>query len=128
MTDRIERLPEADSCSTLAVIGGLPGANQASSIDFPPVMTGITDQYITWGQDEIISMLQDYFGFSYLPATIAMRSDIEKTSAFKSMPSWPASGSIAIIHDTLVIHLPESILNNREDMKNGSLSSEPINN
>ena len=128
MADRIEQLPEADSCSTLAVIGGLPGANQASSVDFPPVMTGITDQYITWGQDEIFSMLQDYFGFSYLPATSAMRSDIEKTSSFQSMPFWPASGSIAVIQGTLVIHLPESILNDREDMKNGSLSSETINN
>ena len=73
-------------------------------------------------------MLQDYFGFSYLPATSAMRSDIEKTSSFQSMPSWPASGSIAVIQGTLVIHLPESILNDREDMKNGSLSSETINN
>lgn len=108
LADRIEQFPGADKCKKIAVFGCLPGS-ESISINFPPDMTGITDDYIIREQDTMMhenvtqAMLNDYCGFTYKDTTKKEVQEIRKKKEFRQMGYWPERNSIAIIDDTLVI-------------------------
>lgn len=108
LTDRIEQLPGADSCSKIAVIGCLPGS-EAFSYTFPPDITGITDSYIIRKQDTMMhenvlqAMLRDYCEISYEDTTEEEIQKIYSTEEFNKMSCWPEDNSVSVIGDILVI-------------------------
>ena len=109
LADRIEQLPGALECNKLAVIGCLPGS-ESISVDFPPDMTGITDDYIIRKQDTMMqenvtqAMLQDYCGITFEDTTEDDIRAVCKKEEFSQMNEWPEQNSVSIIGDILVVN------------------------
>ena len=109
LADRIEQLPGALECNKLAVIGCLPGS-ESISVDFPPDMTGITDDYIIRKQDTMMqenvtqAMLQDYCGITFEDTTEDDICAVCKKEEFSQMNEWPEQNSVSVIGDILVVN------------------------
>lgn len=109
LADRIEQLPGAMECNKLAVIGCLPGS-ESISVDFPPDMTGITDDYIIRKQDTMMqenvtqAMLQDYCGITFEDTTEDDICAVCKKEEFSQMNEWPEQNSVSVIGDILVVN------------------------
>lgn len=114
VADRIEQTEGTDACDRILVLGALEGS-EAYSVNLPPDMTGSTDGFILRADDEVVgqsvfcSALNDYCGTSYtFVAGEEKRSLLEKAQ-LENMGIWPASDSILVVDDIIVIRLGKEV-------------------
>ncbi len=110
MVDRIDQIPESALCEEMVVIGALEDS-QAYYAILPPEITGVSDGYILRADDEVVgqsvitSAINDYYGRSYRFLSGNKKSDFLADSRVAQLPYWPATGSVAVIDNVIVIKL-----------------------
>lgn len=110
IADRIEQLPDSGKTDRILVLGALDGS-EAYSVDFPPLITGVTDSYILRRDDPLVnqsvltSALNDYCGKDYRFLSGQEYDRLADSQAVKAMPLWPESGSVAVVENTVIIKL-----------------------
>ena len=114
IVDRIEQTEGAAACDRILVLGALEGS-EAYSVKLPPDMTGATDGFILRADDEVVgqsvlcSALNDYCGTSYEFVAGEEKKSLLNQLQIEEMGIWPASDSILIVDDTIVIRLGEEV-------------------
>lgn len=113
MADRIEQMPGAADCRSLAVFGRFSDG-QLWYADLPPDMTGTTDGVILLNTDPTIedqsvfvSALADYCGLHFKKASAEEEETVKASEKFQAMEAWPAADSVKVIDGILVIYLGE---------------------
>lgn len=108
MADRIEQLPEYENgeATKLAVIGVLPGSNETIH-NFPPDLDGTVPNYIMRIQRDYTILLERYAGIALENATEEEVATVMQTDEYAGMVDWPATTSIAVVGDTIVLRLSE---------------------
>ena len=110
IADRIEQTEGASECDSILVIGALENSEAYSayvSLD----MTGVTDGFILRADDEIVgqsvlcSALNDYCGTDYRFLYGEEKAELIEKSSAEDMGIWPASDSINVIDNVIIIKL-----------------------
>lgn len=106
MADRMEQLPDFSSAGKLAIIGDLPDSRETIH-NYPPDISGTVPNYVMRIQPNYVEMLRNYNNIVLENADDEERDSILKTEEYQNMTIWPASGSVAIINQTIVIKVSE---------------------
>lgn len=107
LIDRIEQLEEYNSGDTvhLATIGSPDNTSykDISIDDALPEITGIESGLIYFEQYHYVTFFEQYLGIPCTSATEQELSSIMTSSEYQTMGIWPASDSVRMIEDTIVI-------------------------
>lgn len=108
MADRIEQLPEYENgeVTKLAVIGVIPGSNETIH-NFPPDLDGTVPNYIMRIQRDYTILLERYAGIALENVTEEEVAAVMQTDEYAGMTDWPATTSIAVVGDIVVLRLSE---------------------
>ncbi len=110
IADRIEETEGTNECDSILVIGALENSEDYSA-NLPPDMTGTTDGFILRADDEIVgqsvlcSALNDYCGTNYKFIYGEEKAEISKKIKADNLGTWPASDSIIISDNVIIIKL-----------------------
>ena len=110
IADRIEKIPDAEKCDKILVIGALDNSDKYS-VNLTPDITGITDGYIIRADDETVeqsvlcSALNDYCEKNYTFLRNEDKKKFLKRKEIKSMKKWPSKDCVAVIDDVVIIKL-----------------------
>ncbi len=108
IADRIEQTEGSENCSEIVVVGAMEESKAYSSNVFLDI-TGITDGYILFGDDEsvgqsvICSALNDYCAKDYTFISGQRKKDLIKKYEVEKMPLWPEKGCLKIEDNIIVI-------------------------
>ncbi len=110
IADRIDEIPEAETCDRILVLGALDNSTQYS-VNLTPDITGITNGYIirkddeTVGQSVLCSALNDYCGKDYEFVSGEEKNMMAQSERVKAMKKWPSKDCISVIDNTIIIKL-----------------------
>jgi mannose/fructose/N-acetylgalactosamine-specific phosphotransferase system component IID len=104
MSDRLEQSEGWEECTGLAVLGRQKNTEQYS-VNFPPEITGITDETAARENLNVQAMLEDYTGIKKERISEELEEEILSSREYQEMPAWPAQGSVQMILGTMVIKL-----------------------
>lgn len=109
--DRVEQLDGIESVNKIAVIGN-PGKYYKSDfyrtfVEKTPHMTGLYGQSFIRDTKRLRNTLDHYFGVNFIVASESEIKELENNMVVEEMSIWPASDSITIINDTIVIKFPK---------------------
>ncbi|MBE6739312.1 MAG: hypothetical protein E7565_03230 [Ruminococcaceae bacterium] len=110
IADRIEQSPDSKNCKKIVIFGALENSEDYS-VNLSPNITGITDGYIlraddeTVGQSVLCSALNDYCDMNYEFLYGVEKEKFAQKDEVKAMGEWPATNSIAVIDNTVVVKL-----------------------
>ncbi len=110
ISDRIDCLDGSADCEKLLVSGAIRGS-EAYSVNLPPDMTGITDNYIlrkddeSVGQSVVCSAINDYCRKNYRFLSGDEKQNLLNNPEVVSMPHWPDKGSVKIVDGVIVLKL-----------------------
>ena len=110
MLDRMEQTEGYEEATKLAIVGRLPMRTEISSNTVPysiPPMIGATGENFLLGQHQYRYMLENYFGAAFVVVTPEELESIKESKDFQQMGAWPASDSIQIVGDTIILKLSE---------------------
>ena len=114
IADRIEQIDGSAACDRILVLGTLENS-EAYSAKLPPDMTGTTDGFILRADDEIVgqsvlcSALNDYCGTKYTFVFGEEKNALMEAFQTDRMGIWPASDSIVIANDVIIIKLGNEV-------------------
>ena len=102
ISDRIESLDGYEKAKNILVVGWLENS-ESYSVNFPPEIVGTTDGLIIRHDDEVVgqsvltSALNDYSNISLDFLSGDTAKELKNTERVKSMPCFPADGSVDMI-------------------------------
>ncbi len=107
MTDRIEQMDHREGLKKLCIIGHFDDFDTIS-LNLPPALAGVRDNYIISEQAHFCAMMDTYYGISLEPCTDAEKETIHASERFRSMDCWPAASSMSWYDDIIIIKIAEN--------------------
>ena len=110
IADRIEQTAGTEECDSILALGALEGS-EAYSAMVPLKLVGTTDGLIiraddeTVGQSVLCSALNDYCLKEYKFVAGEQKKELLKKVDLENMDNWPASNSICVVDNVIVIKL-----------------------
>ncbi len=110
LADRIDRIPGAEKCEKILVLGALDNSEDYS-VNLTPDITGITEGYILRADDETVgqsvwcSALNDYCDKHYDFVSGEEKQMLAQSPEVQAMPLWPMNGCVAVLEDTIIVKL-----------------------
>ncbi|WKA55714.1 glucosyltransferase domain-containing protein [Planococcus shixiaomingii] len=112
IVDRVEQTAGFEQASKLAVFGELAMESKMAAEYVPeniPRMTGALGETFLKFPSHYQYMMENMYGLSYDLVTAEEYQSILASSVYQDMESWPATDSVRIINDTLIIKLSEEV-------------------
>lgn len=107
LADTIWNDPALRECESIAVIGAR-NESDVISLNLPPDMTGFSDGYIMTHALHYSLLLDRYHGLSFTPADDKTAGALAANETVRSMPCYPAEGSVRAVSGTLVIKFSDA--------------------
>ncbi|HWK23752.1 MAG TPA: glucosyltransferase domain-containing protein [Ureibacillus sp.] len=108
--NRVEKLEEYDDIKKIAVIGKLSLHSELTSVTIPnqiPTMVGGTGEHFFNDVSHYQKVFSNFLGFSLDFPTSEELDAIKLDETYKNMKPWPASESVRVFDDIVVIKLAE---------------------
>lgn len=110
VVDRIEQIEGYDNTTKLAVLGRISMDDNVSTMEVPesvPKMTGMLGNRFLAHPAHYKRMMRNYMGVSYDLVTKEEREEIISSELYDEMEIWPATSSVQILGDTIIIKLDD---------------------
>lgn len=110
LVDRIEQLEGYENVEKMAVFGNVEMYSKLTSEIIPnqiPTMTGSVGEYVFYKPYSYPELIDNFLGYSLVPATEEELLAIEQMEEYKEMGTWPKEDSVRIIGNTIVVNFIE---------------------
>lgn len=105
--DRIEQLEDVDTTNKIAVLGKphryIESDSYHTFTQKTPIMTGVIGESLVFDSKRFSNLFNHYMGVKLKSVNREEQEKLKNNNSVKEMPVWPASDSVTIIDDVIVI-------------------------